>query len=353
MSFLTEQFLENDIWRWFLCLGIILFVWVMMRVVLRLIMGRMKAYAERTEGQFDDLVVELLDKTKLLFVLIVSAFFGSLALDLSPDVDLWLRRILILALLVQAGYWANAFITFWINRSVRRRLSKDASAATSLAAMGFIAKIGIWTLVLLIALDNLGFSITGLITGLGIGGIAIALAVQNILGDLFASLSIIIDKPFVIGDFIIIGDLMGNVERIGLKTTRVRSLSGEQIIFSNSDLLASRVRNYKRMHERRIVFTIGVTYDTPPEAVERIPGMIREIVEAQEDVRFDRSHFKAFGSYSLDFETVYIMLVADYAKYMDTQQAINLALMRRFSDEGIDFAYPTQTLLVEGPSERE
>ena len=352
MSFLTEQFLENDVWRWFLSLGIILFVWIMLRVVLRLIMGRMKAYAARTAGQFDDLVVELLDKTKLLFVLIVSVFFGSLALDLSVDVDLWLRRILVLALLVQAGYWANAFITFWINRSVRRRLSKDAAAATSLAAMGFIAKLAVWTLVLLVALDNLGFSVTGLITGLGIGGIAIALAVQNILGDLFASLSIIIDKPFVIGDFIIVGDLMGTVERIGLKTTRVRSLSGEQIIFSNGDLLGSRVRNYKRMHERRIVFTVGVTYDTPADAVERIPSIIQEVIESQPDVRFDRSHFKSFGSYSLDIETVYIMQVADYAKYMDTQQAINLALLRRFADEGIDFAFPTQTLLMEGTSER-
>ena len=351
MSFLMAKFFEIEVWRWLLSLGIVLFVWIMLRVIMRLAMGRLKTYAAKTAGQFDDLVVELLDKTKLLFVLIVSAFFGSLVLALPETADYWLRVSLVIALLVQAGYWANAFITFWINRSVRRRLSKDAAAATSLTAMGFIAKIAVWTIVLLIGLDNLGFSVTGLITGLGIGGIAIALAVQNILGDLFASLSIIIDKPFVIGDFIIVGDLMGNVERIGLKTTRVRSLSGEQIIFSNGDLLGSRVRNYKRMHERRIVFGIGITYDTPSDVMERIPGMIREIVEQQPNARFDRSHFKSFGSFSLDIETVYIMQVADYAAYMDTQQAINIALMRQFESEGIEFAYPTQTLYVQGASE--
>ena len=210
------------------------------------------------------------------------------------------------------------------------------------------------SIVALIALDNLGIDVTALIAGIGIGGIAIVLAVQNILSDLFASLSIIIDKPFVIGDFIIVGDLMGTVERIGLKTTRVRSLSGEQIIFSNSDLLSSRVRNYKRMYERRVAFSLGVTYDTKVELLERIPSMIEEIIGSQENTRFDRCHFKSFGDFALIFETVYYLLTPDYTAYMDAQQGINLAIARRFEEEGIEFAYPTQTIhLARGGSSQQ
>jgi small-conductance mechanosensitive channel len=176
--------------------------------------------------------------------------------------------------------------------------------------------------------------------------VAVALSVQNILGDLFASLSIILDKPFVIGDFLIIDDYMGSVEYVGLKTTRVRSLSGEQLIFSNSDLLKSRIRNYGRMFERRVVFSIGVTYDTSREKLRRIPGIIREAIEAEDKTRFDRSHFMNYGDYSLQFETVYYVLSADYNSYMDIQQAIYFAIHEAFEQEGIEFAYPTQTLFV-------
>jgi small-conductance mechanosensitive channel len=185
-----------------------------------------------------------------------------------------------------------------------------------------------------------------LIAGLGVGGIAVALAAQNILGDLFASLSIVVDKPFVVGDFIVIDDFLGTVDRIGLKTTRLRSLSGEQLIFSNADLLKSRIRNYRFMRERRIVFSFGVEYETPLPALETIPGTVREIIEAQERTRFDRAHFKSYGASALDFEVVYYVLVPEFNTYMDIQQAINFELFRRFADAGIGFAYPTQKLYV-------
>jgi small-conductance mechanosensitive channel len=227
-------------------------------------------------------------------------------------------------------------------------MKEDAAAATTIGALRFIAKLVLWTAVLLLALDNLGLDITTLVAGLGVGGIAVALALQSVLGDLFASLSIVLDKPFVIGDFIIVGDFLGTVEHIGLKTTRVRSLSGEQLVFSNGDLLSSRIRNYKRMAERRIVFGFGVVYQTPAEQLEAIPGMVREFIESLEKTRFDRAHFKGFGNFSLDFEVVYYVLVPDYNIYMDIQQQINLALYRRFEQDGIEFAYPTQTLYVMG-----
>ncbi|HEV7226556.1 MAG TPA: mechanosensitive ion channel family protein, partial [Pirellulales bacterium] len=187
---------------------------------------------------------------------------------------------------------------------------------------------------------------SALVAGLGVGGIAIALAAQNVLGDLFASLSIVLDRPFILGDFIAVGDFSGAVEHIGLKTTRLRSLSGEQLVFSNADLLQSRIRNYKRMYERRIQFTFGVAYGTSRDQLTAIPGMIREAIAAHEKTRFDRAHFKSFGDSALIFEAVYYVLSPDYNLYMDIQQAINLTLLQGFAAAGIDFAFPTQTIYV-------
>jgi len=346
MTFLRTVFYNNEVWAWLASAATLLFVWFVARLILRLVSRRLRRFSTQTKTRFDDLLVDLLGRTRYVFLIVVSVYSASLWLTLPAPAETVLRYLFVLALLWQAGYWGSACVTFWINRSVQQRLAEDPSSATTLAAFGFIGKVVIWAIVLLLALENMGVDITGLVAGLGISGIAIALAVQNILGDLFASMSIVVDKPFVIGDFIIVGELMGTVEKIGLKTTRVRSLSGEQIVFSNSDLLASRVRNYKQMYERRVVFSVGVTYDTPAEIVDKIPLMIRSIVEAQPSIRFDRSHFKEFGDSALLFETVYYMLNPNYNVYMDTQHAINVAIMRAFEAEGIEFAYPTQTVYV-------
>ncbi len=354
MEFLAVEFQGDPVWRWLIAAGILIFVGFVLRILLWRLVRKLRVVAAKTPGRFDDLIVELLDKTKSLFVFVVSLYAGALILTLPELAESILRGIFIVALLIQAGYWGNALVAFWVKRSVNQRLTEDAATVTSMAALGFVAKMAIWTVVALLALENLGIDVTALVAGIGIGGIAIALAVQNILSDLFASLSIILDKPFVIGDFIIVGELMGTVERIGLKTTRVRSLTGELIIFSNSDLLSSRVRNYKRMYERRIAFSIGVTYQTSPDMVEEIPVLIEGIVSGQSDVRFDRCHFKAFGDFAIVFETVYYVLVPEYGAYMNAQQVINLAIMRVFAERHIEFAYPTQTLFVQRePSEGE
>jgi small-conductance mechanosensitive channel len=346
MTILKTVFYSNPVWTWLLALAIVAFVWLILRVVMHRLVGRLRRHVAKTPGRFDDLIVELLAKTKFLFTVVVSFYIGSLLLVLPSAAESALRALFILAFLVQAGYWGDGVVAFWIRRTAKRKFDEDAATATSLTALGFVVKVVIWAIVVLLALENFGIDITALVAGLGIGGIAIALAMQHILADLFASLSIIVDKPFVIGDFIIVGDLLGTVERIGLKTTRVRSLSGEQIIFSNSDLLSSRVRNYKRMYERRIVFSFGVTYQTAPDALAGIPEMVRRIIEDQPDVRFDRCHFKSFGDFALDFEAVYYVLLSDYNVYMDRQQAINLGIMRAFEAQEIEFAYPTQTLYV-------
>ncbi|MGB3051563.1 MAG: mechanosensitive ion channel family protein, partial [Polyangiales bacterium] len=227
-----------------------------------------------------------------------------------------------------------------------RQTEEDGANRTTMNALSFIARLVLWITVFLLVIDNLGIDVTALVAGMGIGGIAIALAVQNILSDLFASLSIVLDKPFVNGDFIVVGDMAGSVEHVGIKTTRIRSISGEQLVFSNSDLLQSRVRNFGRMEQRRVVFSLGVTYQTPAEKLERIPSLIRAAIEAQDSVRFDRSHFASYGDSALNFETVYYVESSDYAQHMDILQAINLRIYRTFEDEGIEFAYPTQTLFV-------
>ncbi len=256
------------------------------------------------------------------------------------------RTAVILLLLFQSAVWGNGLITYLLGKMARTRLGGDPAGTTTVAALSFISKIVLWSIVLLLALENFGFDVTALVAGLGVTGIAVALALQNVLGDLFASLSIVLDRPFVIGDYIVVDALQGTVERIGLKTTRVRSLSGEQIIFSNADLLRSRVRNFKRMQERRVAYTFGVTYQTTEAQLAAIPNIVREIIGAQPDVRFDRAHFQSFGEFALTFEVVYFVTKADYTLYMDAQQAIHLAVLRRFREEGITFAYPTGTLVV-------
>ena len=331
---------------WFM-LGV---VWVAIAVVMvfahRILLRRFRRLAARTATIIDDLVATLLERTKLYFLVALSLYIAVGAVPLSEQVTSYISRIAFVFLLVQVVFWGNAAITDWVRLYKERKLEEDAGAVTSMQAIGFLARLLLYTALLLVALDNFGIDVTTLIAGLGIGGIAVALAMQNILGDLFASLTIVLDKPFEVGDFLIVGDTLGTVEKVGLKTTRLRSLSGEQIVIANGDLLGSRIRNYKRMQERRIVFSLGVAYDTSAEKLERIPDMVQEIVEMQEYTRFDRAHFARFGDSTLDFEIVYYMQTPDYMTFMDIQQTINLALFRRFEEEGIDFAFPTRTVHV-------
>ena len=315
-------------------------------LVKRSFLARLLAFTEKTKTAYDELVVKMLMETKPFLIIIVSFYFGSLLLTISDDLQSWLSRIAILAVLIQIGIWGNTLITNANQQYQAENLKKDAGQVTTFRALSFVVKLVLFSIIFLLALDNLGFQITTLLTGLGVGSVAVALALQSILADLFAALSIAIDQPFVIGDFIIVDEYLGTVEKLGLKTTRVRSLSGEQLIFSNNDLLSSRIRNYKRMGERRINFSFGIIYQTPAEKVRALPDMIGETIAKYELARFDRAHFREFGDSSLQFEVVYSILSADYNQYMDLQQDINLDLFEKFEQEGIEFAYPTQTVFV-------
>lgn len=339
----------NPLHDWLVSLGIAVAILLTVALLKPILIQRLSVLARRTSTVLDDAIVKALQATRLWLIAFVAIYLGGEFLTLPAKAEKLIGNAAAIALFVQIGFWIGTLLEVWISHSRTRALEVDASAATSLSALSFVGKLVLWALILLFALDNLGVNVTAMVAGLGIGGIAVALAAQNILGDLFASLSIVIDKPFVLGDFIIVEDYMGAVESIGIKTTRIRSLGGEQIVFSNSDLLKARLRNYKRMRERRVVCGFGVLYQTTPEQLEKIPGIMKRIIETQPLTRFDRAHFQKFGESSLDFEVVYWMLDPDYNKYMDTQQAINLALMRAFAKEGIGFAYPTRSIFVEAP----
>lgn len=348
MPFMDQIFYGNPVRAWAVALAVTTAVVVALRLLLTLFATRLRKLAQTTETTWDDIVIHTISRTRLLFLLVVAVQVGSRALELPAQVRSLLGGITILTALVQAGIWATAALKFGLARHREAMLKEDRAAATTMSALGFVGQVLIWSVVLLLSLDNLGIDVTALVAGLGVGGVAVALAVQNILGDLFASLAIVLDKPFVLGDFIIVDDLLGSVEAIGLKTTRIRSLGGEQLVFSNADLLKSRLRNFGRMAERRVVFRVGVTYQTTRDRLEAIPQIIREAIEAQPGTRFDRSHFFEYGDFSLNFETVFHVLSPDYNTYMDIRQAINLRIFEEFGRRGIEFAYPTQTVFLAG-----
>lgn len=285
--------------------------------------------------------------TNLAFVLIAAFYvamtFSGLA---SPTVKHWLWTALVIAFYAQLGIWANAAMLDYFTRRRTRQEMRDPSTVTGYGLLTFFVRVGIWLTVAVSLLAYFKYPIAGLVGALGVGSLAVAFAVQNILGDVFSSMAIILDKPFRVGDFVKAGETLGTIEHIGVKTTRIRSLSGEQIVLSNSDLLNSRVHNFKHFKERRIAFRIGVIYQTPRALLERIPDMLREAVEETPHTRFDRAHFAEYGDFALTFEIVYYVLSPDYTLYMDAQQAINLGIHRRFEAEGVAFAYPTQEVIL-------
>jgi small-conductance mechanosensitive channel len=346
---LDTEIFGNSLMAWIAALGVAISINLVVAIGKRIALARLGSYSQPSANTWDRAVVSAINRTNQGLILLITIYIGSRWLKLPEAGHVLLVRLATVGAFLQLGIWLSALLAFFLARTHARATQTDPGAATSLVALGFIGSVVIWSAIALLMLSNLGVDVTALIAGLGVGGIAIALAMQNILGDLFASLSIIMDKPFVIGDFIVVDDYMGTVEHVGIKTTRLRSLSGEQVIFSNGDLLKSRLRNYKRMRERRALFCFGLLYQTPPDTLKRIPAIIKKIVEAQPQTRFERAHFKSFGDSCLDFEVVYWMLDPDFNKYMDTQQAINLELMRALATEGAGFAFPSRSVYIENP----
>jgi small-conductance mechanosensitive channel len=346
-ALVNQEFAGNTVEAYAVAAALFLGAVLALPILKTLVVGRLQRLAARTVTDLDDFMVGLLQHHIGPTVYILAGLYlvaESLAL---PDgIEQLVHGVLVVVVTVKAVQLLHESVAFFLVRWAKRTAADDPTTRAVMTNVGKVIQVGLWLGGAIFVLDNLGVNVTSVVAGLGIGGVAVALAAQAMLGDAFSSLAIFLDKPFKVGDFIIVGDLLGTVEHIGVKTTRIRSLHGEQLIFPNSDLTSSRVRNYKRMDTRRIAFHIGVTYQTTTEQVRAIPGMLRAVVEAQEHAKFDRAHFQAFGDFALTFEIVYYVLSPDYNVYMDVQQVINVGIKEAFDQAGIEFAYPTQVLYL-------
>ncbi|MFH2137414.1 MAG: mechanosensitive ion channel family protein [Candidatus Omnitrophota bacterium] len=345
LDILQKMILGNRVLDYLICLGSFILGILALLLIKKIIITRLKTWAKKTATMADDFAVRLLQRGIMPLLYFGALYIGIQGLVLPESLKKGINLLGAFILTIVAIRTLISFMNFIMLPFLLGK-EKNEARERSLKGLLLVVRIVVWGVGIVFLLDNMGFNVSAVIAGLGIGGIAVALAAQAVLGDLFSFFSIMFDRPFEIGDFIIIGDYMGAVENIGIKTTRIRSLGGEQLIFSNTDLTNSRVRNYKRMEQRRVVFSLGVTYQTTQAQVKEIPGIIKSIINGISDAKFDRAHFSAYGDFALKIEIVYYVIGADYNKYMDIQQEINLKIMQEFAKRSIEFAYPTQTLYV-------
>ena len=320
-----------SMWVFAICLGLIVFF--VLFGIKHVAMSKLK------RDGINNFVLEILSSCGWWFFLATAIFSCSHLLRL-VGIEQYLDKFIVIAIFLQFGIWASILFTRFLRRW------KNNETSSEFIIFNYAGRLLVWALITLLMLDNLGIKVVPLMAGLGVGGIAIALAMQKILGDIFASVSIMLDKPFEIGDMVVVGEHSGFIEKIGLKSTRMRSTTGEQLIISNSDLLESRIRNYKRMQERRINLFFGVTHQTSRQNLEAIPQIVKEIVDNVPNARFDRAHLQNIGDFSMIYECVYWAKSSDYKTFMDIQQNVNLAIIDAFAQKGISFAHPTQTVVV-------
>jgi small-conductance mechanosensitive channel len=346
---LDKVVLGNSLIAWIVAFAAAAVVVVVMQFLKRLVIKRIGELDESSGADWRLAWRGLASATKFWFRLLLGIYVASLLLDVPPKGQRAIQSLTAVAFLLQFGLWGNVVVHVLSQRWTRGRLRSDPSGVMMTWAVTFASRIVLWSIIVLLVLENVGVEVTALITGLGIGGVAVALAAQNILGDLFASLSIVVDRPFLLGDFIIVGDLSGTVEQIGLKTTRLRALTGEQLVFPNAGLMQSRIRNTTRSGDRRVTFGLNVIADTPAAKLAAIPAMLREIVEREQPIRFDRAHFAAISDSAMKFEVVYVVLSPDYGLYMDIQQRINLEILNRLEAEEIKLASTAPTFSLKPP----
>ncbi len=350
-DFLNRVYYNNTVQDYLIAAGIVLGGILLLRLFRKLILIRLRKWAERTETRLDNFAIDALGKFALPALNFLIIYAGISYLELSEEAN----KIVKVAVAIVITFFILRLISTIALQGLKSYVGRQEQGEEKIKQLGGIMLIinaTIWIIGAIFLFDNLGYNVGTIIAGLGIGGIAIALAAQNILGDLFNYLVIFFDRPFEIGDFIILDDKMGTVEYIGIKTTRLKSLSGEQLILANSDLTKSRVHNYKRMQRRRIQFEIGVVYQTTMEQVKEVPLIIKDIIDSLDGVTLDRTHFKSYGDFSLIFQTVYFVESAEYNVFMDKQQIINLRIYEEFQKRKIEFAYPTQSIFL-APTHKE
>lgn len=345
-DFLNTEILSNTVSDYLLAIATFLIALIVIRIIKSIVIGRLKKWARQTATRLDDRLLSFIEQPTILVLYLGSFYITVDNLTLHPI----LRQSINIVCIGTGTVLVIQFLGSLVEYGAKLYLLKQGDAPAMEQTLNAIIpaiKVVVWVVGIVFVLDNLGFDISAVVTGLGIGGIAVALAAQGILGDLFSYASILLDRPFELGDFIIVGDLVGTVEHIGLKTTRLESLTGEELIIANTDITASRIQNFKRMARRRIAFGLRVTYTTTTEQMKQIPSIIQEIVEQAESVTFDRAHFASYGDFSLNYEVVYYVETNDYMVYMDVQQSIYLAIKEAFEARSIEFAYPTHRLYMD------
>ncbi|MCF7844715.1 MAG: mechanosensitive ion channel family protein [Kiritimatiellales bacterium] len=346
---LSRQIGPNSVQDLLIALATFAVVYVALTIIWRFLLKRIRGIAKKTKFKLDDVILDVFEGVGGLFYIAVALYASVQSLALSPFVNILIKGIFLFAIIYEVIKLSERIISFFVIRGMKAR-SGGATSAEEQKVSGIFSifiKITLWSFGLLLILSNLGFNITSLVAGLGIGGLAISLALQSVLTDVFSSLSIAIDKPFKEGDFIVVGTDKGTVRHIGIKTTRLESLQGEEIVISNTELTTARVQNFRKLKKRRVVFSIGVTYGTSPDKLKKIPDIIERCIKDVDKAELDRAHFWEFGDFSLNFEIVYYIDSKEYIDYMNAQQEMNLAILEAFAKEGIEMAFPTQTVYVE------
>ena len=342
LNILSSDFLSNTLGDYLIAITISICCIILVKIFRRLAIRSLKKWAATTENIYDDGLINILERDSIPIAYIASIYLAISKLNLHPILDRAVEVMVVLASTVYAIRLFTASLEYLLKIYWVTYHPKNANLEQSINALIPAIRVIVWIIGIIFLLDNLGFDISAVVASLGIGGVAVALASQGVLQDLFSYFSILLDRPFELGDFIIVGDCLGTVEYVGIKTTRLRSLDGEQIIIANTDLTGSRIRNFKRMRQRRIAFKFGVVYETTSQQLAKIPHLIKEIIAGTDRANYDRAHFSGYGEYSLDFEVVYFVDTNDYNIYMNAQQEINLAIKTKFAEENIEFAYPTQ-----------
>lgn len=342
--FLQIEFLNNTLQNYILAVISFIAFLIILKIFQVIILKKLDKIAKKTTTDIDDTLIEIVKSIKPPFYSFLAVYLALFFLNINPLGQKVINAILIIWLVYQVIQGLQILIDYVLSKKLIK--GKNGETKKGLGYVSTLIKITLWALGALVVLGNLGVDVTSLIAGLGIGGIAIALALQNILGDLFSSLAIYFDKPFEVGDFIIVGTEKGTVEKIGIKTTRIRSLDGEEIVISNNELTSARIKNHKTVKERRASALIGVTYDTNQTKLKLIPKLIKEAIESAKMTKYDRVHFKEFADSALIFEVVYYVETKEMKKFMDVQQQVNLKIKYLFEKEKINMAYPTQTLYI-------
>ncbi|MGF1539555.1 MAG: mechanosensitive ion channel family protein [Pleurocapsa sp.] len=348
LEFLKEQFLNNQISDYLIALIIFSAVVIVVRLLRRLVFQRLKNWAAKTPTTLDDHLVRITEKYSIPIIYLGGFYLSVTNLVLHPILDTTIEAILIILTTILGVKLINSLIKYLLRLYCVTNYRNNLNFESSINALLPAIRTVIWAIGILFLLDNLGFNVSAIVASLGIGGVAVALASQGVLQDLFSYFAILFDRPFELGDFIIVAEYMGTVEYVGIKTTRIKSLDGEEIIIANRDLTDSRIRNYKRMKQRRIVFHLGIVYQTDKEQLAAIPTIIENIIQQTDNATFDRAHFCAYKEFSLDYEVVYFVEGNNYTRYMDVQQEINLKIKQEFDKQSIGFAYPVQVNYLRG-----